>query len=203
MPHAVFVDVSPAVRAAIDHALEGLGIARGHVANVADAGALVASRRADLLVTPTMEVARAVLDASADGVATAVLVCTEDRIAAAEALRGGADGVIDPRDPSDLAALFIHRAIERSQGRKSLPSSAGRSDPPRPLEEVAREAAEEAERRHILSVLASVRGNRTRAASLLGVARSTLWHKLRRYGLEAGSPDSSEPLAQAAGPVPA
>ena len=52
---------------------------------------------------------------------------------------------------------------------------------PRSLEDVAREAAEEAERRHIEATLAHTEGNKSRAAELLGVSRSTLWKKLRRF----------------------
>ena len=52
---------------------------------------------------------------------------------------------------------------------------------PRPLEDVRREAADDAERTHIRATLAHARGNKSRAASLLGVSRSTLWKKLRRY----------------------
>jgi DNA-binding NtrC family response regulator len=54
------------------------------------------------------------------------------------------------------------------------------------------ESLAEAERRHIIRALAWTRGNRREAARLLGVARSTLLAKIRRYGLEeitAGSGD--------------
>jgi DNA-binding NtrC family response regulator len=56
-------------------------------------------------------------------------------------------------------------------GRAMLPPSA--SSPPEPLESV--------ERRHILATLAYTGGNKRRAASLLGIARSTLIQKIRRY----------------------
>jgi len=42
---------------------------------------------------------------------------------------------------------------------------------------------EAAERRQIALVLAHTNGNRRQAAHLLGVARSTLLNKIRRYGL--------------------
>jgi DNA-binding NtrC family response regulator len=44
---------------------------------------------------------------------------------------------------------------------------------------------EEAERRHIAAVLARTGGGVQEAAALLGVSRTTLWEKMRRYGLGA------------------
>lgn len=41
-----------------------------------------------------------------------------------------------------------------------------------------------AERRHIVRALAYTDGNRRRAAQILGISRSTLLAKIRRYGLE-------------------
>ena len=41
----------------------------------------------------------------------------------------------------------------------------------------------DAERRHILDVLRKVNGNKTEAAKVLGIARSTLVMKLKSYGL--------------------
>ena len=43
---------------------------------------------------------------------------------------------------------------------------------------------DELERRHILDVLARCDGGKTRAAALLGINRTTLWKKLRQYGIE-------------------
>ncbi|MEZ4401665.1 MAG: sigma-54 dependent transcriptional regulator [Kofleriaceae bacterium] len=43
---------------------------------------------------------------------------------------------------------------------------------------------DELERRHILAVLDACAGGKTRAAALLGINRTTLWKKLRQYGLE-------------------
>ncbi|MDX2261383.1 MAG: helix-turn-helix domain-containing protein [Gemmatimonadales bacterium] len=50
--------------------------------------------------------------------------------------------------------------------------------PPEPLDDV--------ERRHIARTLAFTGGNRRHTAQLLGIARSTLLFKLRRYGLDGG-----------------
>ena len=41
-----------------------------------------------------------------------------------------------------------------------------------------------AERRHIALTLRHTGGNRRRAAHLLGISRSTLLHKVRKYGLD-------------------
>jgi DNA-binding NtrC family response regulator len=46
------------------------------------------------------------------------------------------------------------------------------------------ESLAEVERRHIARTLAWTRGNRRDAARLLGIARSTLLAKIRRYGLD-------------------
>lgn len=46
------------------------------------------------------------------------------------------------------------------------------------------ESLEEMERRHIARTLSWTGGNRRDAARLLGIARSTLLAKIRRYGLE-------------------
>lgn len=70
-----------------------------------------------------------------------------------------------------LAVDLRHPEIDLAALRDAL---APRSQlPPDPLEA--------AERRHILSVLAHTGGNRRKAALLLGISRSTLLSKLRRY----------------------
>ena len=44
----------------------------------------------------------------------------------------------------------------------------------------------EHEKRHILRVLEAVAGNRSKAARILGLDRSSLWRKLKEYGVPAG-----------------
>jgi len=46
------------------------------------------------------------------------------------------------------------------------------------------ESLDAVERRHIAATLRYTRGNRRNAAQLLGIARSTLLAKIRKYGLE-------------------
>jgi DNA-binding NtrC family response regulator len=44
-----------------------------------------------------------------------------------------------------------------------------------------------AERLHIARTLEHTAGNRRQAALILGISRSTLLHKIRKYGLDAGA----------------
>jgi DNA-binding NtrC family response regulator len=60
----------------------------------------------------------------------------------------------------------------------TLREALGPSQPAEP------DSLEAAERRHIALTLRHTGGNRRRAALLLGISRSTLLHKLRKYGLE-------------------
>lgn len=57
----------------------------------------------------------------------------------------------------------------------SLPASAGTDMVP----------LAEMERRHILGVLKSVAGNQKRAVACLGISKSTLWRKLKEYGVDS------------------
>ena len=45
------------------------------------------------------------------------------------------------------------------------------------------QSLEEMERAHIAKVLRSVAGHRDKAASILGITRSTLWRKINKFGL--------------------
>jgi two-component system response regulator AtoC len=46
------------------------------------------------------------------------------------------------------------------------------------------EVAAEAEKEHIMKVLGSTKGNRTKAAEILGISRKTLWEKVKAYSIE-------------------
>lgn len=101
-----------------------------------------------------------------------VTISEQAGAAAAEALVAGPDGatpgfdllVLDLSLPGlDLA--FLRRAV-----------APGMTTPP--------DSLEAAERRHLVRVLEHTRGNRRQAARLLGISRSTLLNKIRKYGIE-------------------
>ena len=53
-----------------------------------------------------------------------------------------------------------------------------------PSRDAEPDSLDAAERRHIALTLQYTGGNRRRAAQLLGISRSTLLHKVRKYGLD-------------------
>jgi DNA-binding NtrC family response regulator len=93
-------------------------------------------------------------------------VVAPDGVAAAEAIAvPGFDALLLDLGTTDLDLARLREALA----------------PSRPAEP---DSLEQAERRHIALVLAHTGGNRRRAAQLLGISRSTLLHKVRKYGLE-------------------
>ena len=78
----------------------------------------------------------------------------------------GLDGVV-----VDLALPGLDVAALRSSLTPAVP--------------VPPDSLADAERRHIALTLGHTRGNKRQAALLLGISRSTLLHKIRRYGLTA------------------
>ena len=44
--------------------------------------------------------------------------------------------------------------------------------------------ASEAEKDYIIRTLKAAKGNKTRAAGILGISRKTLWEKINAYGIE-------------------
>lgn len=81
----------------------------------------------------------------------------------------------DRIEPEDLALsnLMLSAAVGDETGQ----GGAGQRFRPQPLEQLERE--------HILATLQSTGGQKSRAAKILGIERSTLDRKLKRYGLTA------------------
>jgi DNA-binding NtrC family response regulator len=86
--------------------------------------------------------------------------------------------VIDVADLAQGPAVAL-RAPEPARG------AAAAAPAPYPFQAMS---LEEVERRHIEHVMQAVGGQKTRAAEILGINRTTLWKKLRQYD---GEPDGS------------
>lgn len=80
----------------------------------------------------------------------------------------------------DLLVLDLHDPAWAAGTWAEALTPPGEAAPPVPLEAV--------ERAHIAAALRYTRGNKRRAAQLLGIARSTLIQKVRRYGLGPAKP---------------
>jgi DNA-binding NtrC family response regulator len=85
--------------------------------------------------------------------------------AAAESMGSGGGAVLLDLELPDLDVLALRRALGSVAG-------------PEP------DSLEAAERRHLALVLRHTGGNKRRAAHILGISRSTLLNKVRKYGLE-------------------
>jgi DNA-binding NtrC family response regulator len=99
-----------------------------------------------------------------------------------------ADGrIIRPADlPTALRTprmLPDHQERAASEPRASQARSAADTSEPS-SEERDRWSLADVEKEHIRRVLARHRGNATSAAKQLGISRTTLWRKLRQYGLQ-------------------
>jgi DNA-binding NtrC family response regulator len=94
-------------------------------------------------------------------------VCAPTVAAAADAIgTAGFDALLLDLSLPDLDLPALRRALAPA-------------DTPEP------ESLEAAERRHLARVLRHTSGNKKKAAHLLGISRSTLLNKVRKYGLEA------------------
>jgi transcriptional regulator of acetoin/glycerol metabolism len=102
------------------------------------------------------------------------------------AFRGAAHRVLAvPDGPAGVEALgspgFDFLVLDLGLMDLSLATLREALAPAQPTEP---DSLEMAERRHIALTLRYTGGNRRRAAQLLGISRSTLLHKVRKYGME-------------------
>lgn len=103
-----------------------------------------------------------------------------------DALRAGGHVVppaAGPREAAEILAVpgLDYLAIDLTLSRLDLPALQRAISPDSAIPPDSLEAAE---RRHIALTLEFTRGNRRLAARMLGIARSTMLAKLRKYGLE-------------------
>ncbi len=84
------------------------------------------------------------------------------------------------RELENIVARTVALAEGTQVQAKDLPPSLlGRG----PSSESPLRSLDELEKEHISRVLAAVQGQREQAASVLGITRSTLWRKMKKYGL--------------------
>jgi DNA-binding NtrC family response regulator len=102
-------------------------------------------------------------------------------------LRGAGHVVVPANTPVEASEALVAPGLDFVVVDLSLP----RLDLPRLQDAVnpgvpnPPDSLESAERRHIALTLEHTGGNRRQAARLLGIARSTMLAKLRKYGLES------------------
>ncbi len=75
------------------------------------------------------------------------------------------------------------RSLPTAPSTAEVPPPASTDQPAEPLRSATSRAVGALERESIARVLKLVNGSRTRAAVVLGVSRTTLWEKMKRYGL--------------------
>jgi DNA-binding NtrC family response regulator len=82
-------------------------------------------------------------------------------------------------------AMIIAESDAIGKSDLALPFDGFAGAGPSPADgEVAPLSLEEMEKRHVAHVLERAGGSKTRAAAMLGVSRSTLWEKLKRYSID-------------------
>jgi DNA-binding NtrC family response regulator len=110
----------------------------------------------------------------------------ERRRALEDSLRSSGHVVVPAIEPREVAETLAgsgmdYLAVDLAMPLLDLPALLAALHPSSPGTPDSLEAAE---RRHIARTLEYTRGNRRQAARILGIARSTMLAKLRKYGLE-------------------
>jgi transcriptional regulator with PAS, ATPase and Fis domain len=86
------------------------------------------------------------------------------------------------RDPGRVTREDMERALRPESARRpSVGWSGDTTSPPHPLPDRFAEIRDDADRQATLQALAATKGHRAAAARLLGIDRSTLWRRLRKY----------------------
>jgi DNA-binding NtrC family response regulator len=86
---------------------------------------------------------------------------------------------------------IIDRAVTQTTGIRLSVADLALSHGPKPSEDVLQASLEEIERRALVHALLRAAGNKSEAARLLAIPRTTLLDKLRRHKLDEMSPDTT------------
>jgi DNA-binding NtrC family response regulator len=98
--------------------------------------------------------------------------------------------------PLDLPSNVVNRRLEQ---RQSQPSAAAVSTSPMNTEGCPVLPLADLEKREILRAIEYTKGDRTVAAALLGIGRTTLYRKLKEYGFDDGTSTALTCLSDALG----
>jgi len=108
-----------------------------------------------------------------------------ERTTLADLFRGRGDRVLPAEDAATARAAILSAEARFLLLDLRLPGlDAERLSRALAPEEAGLETLDLVERNHIARVLGATGGNRSRAARALGISRSTLLAKIRRYGLD-------------------
>ncbi len=87
------------------------------------------------------------------------------------------------RELENIIERCVALSSDSSSFRENLPSHILIKNEDRAAETSLSHVAADAEKEHILKVLKSTRGNKTKAAEILGISRKTLWERLKSYDI--------------------
>ena len=87
------------------------------------------------------------------------------------------------RELENIIERCVALSSDSSTFRANIPPHILEKNKDKPAETSLSNVAADAEKEHILKVLKSTRGNRTRAAEILGISRKTLWEKVKTYDI--------------------
>jgi two-component system response regulator AtoC len=88
------------------------------------------------------------------------------------------------RELENIIERCVALSTDTSTFRENLPPHVLNRQKDKSAETSLSSIAAEAEKEHILKVLKSTKGNRTKAAEILGISRKTLWEKVKSYNIE-------------------
>ena len=88
------------------------------------------------------------------------------------------------RELQNIVERCVALSTENTVTEDTLPSHIVKNQKNIPPLFTLSERTAEAEKAHITKILKSTRGNRTKAAEILGISRKSLWEKLKSYNIE-------------------
>ncbi len=87
------------------------------------------------------------------------------------------------RELENIIERCVALSSDSSTFQENIPPHILKKNKDKPEDTSLSNVAADAEKEHILKVLKSTKGNRTKAAEILGISRKTLWEKVKNYDL--------------------